>query len=65
LLSDVDRSVGAQYGVVRDSDDKYADYPKRVSFLIDPNGVVVQVWDVDDVAQHAADVLRALRDASV
>ena len=59
LLSDVDRSVGAQYGVVRDGG-KYADYPQRHSFLIDPVGVVRKAYDVDDVAGHAAKVLADL-----
>lgn len=63
LLSDVDRSVGAAYGVVRPADDTYASYPKRVSFLIDPLGVVHGRYDVTDVAGHAAAVLADLRSA--
>ena len=60
LLSDVDRRVGAAYGVVRDADDQYASYPKRHSFLIDGEGVVRRVYIVTDVASHAADVLADL-----
>ena len=51
--------MGAQYGVVRDGG-KYADYPQRYSFLIDPDGVVRKTYDVDDVAGHAAKVLADL-----
>ena len=59
LLSDVDRSVGSAYGVVR-TDGPYVDYPHRYSFLIDPGGVVRRSYDVDDVARHAALVLADL-----
>ena len=60
LLSDVDRAVGAAYDVVRDAAEKYADYPRRHSYLIDPDGVVRRAYDVTDVAGHAAHVLHDL-----
>lgn len=61
LLSDTDHRVGEAFGVARPVDDRFADYPRRFSFLIDPDGVVRVVYDVTDVAAHAADVLRDLR----
>ena len=61
LLSDVDRTVGAEYGVARPADDRYSEYPRRMSFLIDPDGVVRAVYDVTDVREHADDVLADLR----
>ena len=60
LLSDVDRAVGTAYGVVRPSGHQYSDYPERASFLIDPDGIVRRVYEVTDVAHHAADVLADL-----
>ena len=57
LLSDVDRSVGAQYQVVRPSGHQYADYPERISYLIDPDGVIRRSYSVHDVAGHAAEVI--------
>ena len=60
LLSDVDRVAGKAYGVIRAADSKYADYPERRSFLIDPTGVLRGVYDVTDVAAHADDVLAEL-----
>jgi peroxiredoxin Q/BCP len=60
LLSDVDRAVGTAYEVVRDPDDKYADFPRRYSYLIDPEGIVRRAYDVADVAAHATHVLRDL-----
>ena len=60
LLSDVDRAVGQTYGDTREADSKYADYPERRSFLIDPTGVLRAMYDVADVAAHADDVLADL-----
>lgn len=60
LLSDLDRRVGAAYGVARPPEDKFAAFPRRMSFLIDPEGTVRRVYDVDDVATHADDVLADL-----
>lgn len=57
LLSDEDRAVGAAYGVARPSGDQYAAFPRRLSFLIDPEGVVRRVYRVSDVAAHAGEVL--------
>jgi peroxiredoxin Q/BCP len=60
LLSDVDRTVGRAYGVTRDDDDQYASFPRRMSFLIDPEGTVRKVYPVTDVAGHAGAVLQDL-----
>jgi len=57
LLSDVDHHVGAAYRVVRDEGDSYADYPRRYSYLIDPDGVIARAYDVTDVAGHAQQVI--------
>jgi thioredoxin-dependent peroxiredoxin len=61
LLSDVDRSVGAAYQVLRPPDHKYAEYPERFSYLIDPSGVIAKNYDVTDVGGHAEQVLVDLR----
>jgi peroxiredoxin Q/BCP len=61
LLSDVDRSVGAAYGVARPPTDKFAPFPRRMSYLIDPDGIVRMIYDVTDVAAHADEVLVDLR----
>ncbi len=60
LLSDVDHHVGVAYQVSRDAGDPYADYPRRFSFLIDPQGVIAKVYDVTDVAGHAHEVIQDL-----
>jgi thioredoxin-dependent peroxiredoxin len=60
LLSDTDRTVGAAYDVVRPPIHQYASYPRRLSYLIDPVGVIRRSYDVTDVAAHADDVLADL-----
>ena len=60
LLSDVDRSVGAAYEVVRTGDQRYAAFAERDSYLIDREGVIRRSYSVNDVSTHADDVLRDL-----
>lgn len=60
LLADTDRRVGRKYGVARADDDQYAAFPLRLSFLIDPDGVIRGVYRVADVSTHADDVLAEL-----
>ena len=57
LLSDVDRKVGEAYGAVRAPDEQYANFAKRLTFLIDPAGVVRRTYAVSDVAAHPEQVL--------
>jgi thioredoxin-dependent peroxiredoxin len=63
LLSDVGRSVGAMYEVVREPDDPYVDYARRLAYLIDPDGVIHRSYDVTDVAGHADQVVADLEAA--
>jgi peroxiredoxin len=56
-LSDVDHLVGRAYGVERGADEANPHYPKRVTFLIDPDGIVVRVYEVSDAGAHPEVVL--------
>jgi thioredoxin-dependent peroxiredoxin len=60
LLSDADHVVGRAYEVERDADDQYAAFPLRVSFLIDPEGIIQKTYAVSGVADHASSVLETL-----
>ena len=70
LLSDPDKSVGAAYDAVRQEGEKYfeAGIPRRVSYLLSPDGKVHRAYDVEadglDLADHAAAVLSDIRSAS-
>jgi len=61
LLSDTDRSVGRAYDAARRDDDPLAALPLRVSYLIDPEGVIRRSYTVTDTAGHAAEVLADLQ----
>jgi peroxiredoxin Q/BCP len=60
LLSDVDRTVGEAYGALRGPDEQYPDFPRRISYLIDQEGVIRRVYTVTDTAGHAGEVLADL-----
>ncbi len=57
LLSDADRAVGEAYGAKKGEGEQWADFPKRLTFLIDPHGIVRRVYEVQDVATHPETVL--------
>lgn len=63
LLSDADRTAAAAYGVVRPPADRFAAYPARATFVVDPAGLVSLVYVVagSQIAGHAARVLDDLR----
>jgi len=61
LLCDVDRTVGRLYGVERGADEQYPEFPKRITYLIDPDGVIEKVYEVKDVAAHPDEVLADIR----
>ena len=52
LLSDVDQHVGRLYEVRRDDDDQYTEFPRRISYLIDPAGVIRRVFAENYGAPH-------------
>lgn len=64
LLSDVDHGVGRLFGVEREPDDQYAAFPLRVSYLVDPEGVVRRTYAVAGVQEHAVSVLSTLAELS-
>ena len=65
LLSDIDKSTGAAYDVARDPDDRlFAFGPKRITYLVDPEGTIVRAYDLDDhkgLDVHADQVLADIR----
>ena len=52
LLSDPDGSVAGKYGVL----DPGAQYAKRVTFVIDDQGVLRKIIDQVDVQKHGEDL---------
>jgi peroxiredoxin Q/BCP len=70
LLSDPDKTIGRAYDAQRVEGEKYfeAGIPRRISYLIDPEGKIHKAYDVEgdklDLAGHAAAVLGDIRAAS-
>lgn len=58
LIADPGGDVIRDYGVTDEPGPK----AKRMTFLIDPDGTVVQVWDQVDVKTHADRVLDTVRE---
>ncbi len=63
LLSDVDKSVAEAYGVRRPPDHEWEAVPRRISFLIDPEGIIRYIYIVKDVLGHPSQVLHDIRTA--
>ena len=70
LLSDSDKAMGAAYDACREKGEKYfeAGIPRRISYLISPDGKIAKAYDVEtdglDLAGHAEAVLADIRAAS-
>ena len=62
LLSDPDREIAALLDVKRASTHPLSFIPRRVTYLIDPEGVVARSYDVGrNIEGHAGAVLEDLR----
>lgn len=61
LLSDPEKVAGTAYQVLRDPSDKFANFPQRHSYLIDPAGKIAKVYEVADPAGHAEEVIADLQ----
>jgi peroxiredoxin Q/BCP len=61
LVSDEDRVAGEAYETKRHPSERGAEWPKRRTYLIDPQGVIRKAYRVTDVATHPDEVLADLR----
>ncbi|MBI3249978.1 MAG: redoxin domain-containing protein [Deltaproteobacteria bacterium] len=57
LLCDTARTLGLAYGAC---DDAQAGYARRISYLIDENGVIVKAYESVSPRTHPAEVLTDL-----
>jgi len=61
LISDTDRTMGAAYEVIRPADQGLDDYPLRITYLLSPDGMIAEVYDLnsskDPLDEHAANLL--------
>ena len=61
LLSDEAREVSEAYGTRRPDDHERARWPRRFTYLIDPDGTIAKAYVVRDYPAHAGQVLEDLR----
>lgn len=62
LLSDPDHEIAAMLDVKRPANHPLFFLPRRVTYLIDPDGVVARSYDVGrDIEGHADEVLEDIR----
>ena len=64
LLSDADKAVSTAYDAVQGPGERFPGYPRRLTYLIDPAGVVRVAWEVGDVNTHADEVLATILTAA-
>ena len=70
LIADTSKEVGEAYQAVRTPEMKYheAGIPRRISYLISPDGVITRSYDLEasgaDLTIHAEQVLADLRSIS-
>lgn len=62
LLTDPDRSVSGLYDAKKGEDEKWSDWPRRVSYLVTPDGKIARSYKVDDVGTHPEQVLKDLEE---
>ena len=60
LISDVDHKIIEKYGVKRSVSDKV--YARRVTFLVDKEGIIRYIWDPVKVDGHTEEVIAKIRE---
>ena len=58
LLCDTDKSLSTAYGACADTS---ADYPSRITVMVDRDGEIARVYDDVDVNKHPEEVLQDVR----
>lgn len=57
LLSDVAKEAGRRYQVTRNPGESNEGLPMRISYLIDPDGIIQKSYLVKEPADHAGKVI--------
>ena len=60
LVSDEDASLTSGLDLMKDYGE-YGSFARRVTYLLDADGVVQRVWDVTDAGEHPEEVLQAVQ----
>ena len=60
MIPDTTHEMSEALGAARPPDHQYKDWPRRITYLVDPEGTIAAAWDVKDVRAHAGEVLELL-----
>lgn len=63
LLSDEDRKVGEAYQAAHEPEHQLVAFPRRLSYLIDPQGKIAKGYKVTDIFGHPEEMLSDLQAA--
>ena len=59
LVSDEDGSLTTELDLMKQYGD-YGSFARRVTYLLDSDGIVQRVWEVEDAGEHPEEVLAAV-----
>lgn len=57
LLCDLDGEVSVQYHAIREASDTS---PRRITYVVGPDGKILQTHEVRDAGAHPEDILKSL-----
>ena len=60
LVSDPTRELVTALGITRESETRGV-IARRVTYLLDADGTIVKVWEVEDIDSHPGEVLEEVR----
>ena len=60
VVSDPTRELITELGIVRESESR-GRIAQRVTYLLDPDGTIAKVWEVEDIDAHPGEVLEEVR----
>lgn len=60
LIPDTTHEMSEAWQAARPPDHQYKDWPRRITYLVDPDGTIAGAWEVKDVRAHPAEVLELL-----
>lgn len=60
LVADPDADLTSRVGLLKHYGE-HGEFARRVTFLLDADGIVRRSWDVDDIPAHPGEVLEAAR----
>lgn len=64
LIPDTTHEMSEAWAAAHPADHDFKDWPRRVTYLVGPDSMVVGAWEVKDVRAHPAEVLELLQSSA-